>query len=74
MSKYWLATDAVCPYYRDENAVMVRCDGWVPEAVTHLAFATRSEAKNYKQVFCRKDYEHCAIYHALTIAKKTEED
>lgn len=73
MSKYWLASNAACPFYKDESATMVRCDGWVPEAVNHLAFANRDTAKSYKKEFCRGDFKHCAIYHALLDSKKTEE-
>lgn len=73
MSKYWLTSKARCPFYKDENAALVRCDGWVPEAVTHLAFATRDAAKAYKQEFCRGDYEHCAIFVALTAIEDAKE-
>ena len=73
MARYWLASNAMCPYYRDENATMVRCAGWVPDAVHHLAFANRGSAQSYKTEFCKGNYEHCAIYAALSGCDRSKE-
>ena len=65
MSKYYYSAGVMCPYYRGEKSTLVRCDGWKPEAVTHIAFEERTAARAYKLRYCRSGYESCAIFQRL---------
>lgn len=53
--------DTLCPFYRHEDSQVIYCDGVTDESVTHLAFANKTDAKDYKVSHCRKSWERCPI-------------
>lgn len=65
MSKHMVHKDAICPFYRHEDSQVIYCDGVVPDSVIHLAFANKSDAKEYKLMYCRKRYNKCPISNLL---------
>ena len=65
MGKHMVHKDAICPYYRHEDSQVIYCDGIVPDSVIHLAFANKSDAKEYKVKYCRECYNQCPISQLL---------
>ena len=62
MSKHMIDYKAVCPAYRHEDSLVIYCHGIQPGTVVHLAFASKTDEKTYKQDYCRSGYRHCPIY------------
>lgn len=65
MGKHMVHKDAICPFYRHEDTQVIYCDGIVPNSVIHLAFANKTDAKEYKVKYCRKCYNQCPISNLL---------
>ena len=63
--KHYTSVKAICPYYRHEGSQVIYCDGVVYGSVTHLAFASKTDALAYKEKYCRADYPLCNIYKML---------
>lgn len=63
MPKHMVHKNAICPFYRHEDSQVIYCDGIVPDSVIHLAFASRTDARDYKVKYCRcnKGYSECPI-------------
>ena len=66
MSKHWVSVSAVCPYYKHEVSQVIHCYGPVPGSVLHLAFASKTDALEYKRAYCRRGYDLCPIARMLT--------
>ena len=62
-----------CPYYKHEDTQMIYCESFYPRTVLHLAFANKAEAKAYKTVRCRAQWEGCPIVWMLEEAETTDE-
>lgn len=50
-----------CPYYKNDEAQIVRCEGVKDGTALHLAFSTKTELKEYKRCFCRSEWCKCLI-------------
>ena len=61
MGKHMVHKDAICPFYRHEDSQVIYCDGIAKDSVIHLAFANKSDAKEYKLRYCRNCYRNCLI-------------
>lgn len=78
--------DAICPFYRrDEAAETIRngrtvsafrvcCEGIVDRSSIHYVFQRREDYALQASVFCCDHYDHCEIYRMLMAAKYEEED
>ncbi len=64
MKKY-ISVKAVCPYYEHESRQMIDCTGPFRDTVTHITFASASNAYEYKKNYCRADFKKCPIYKML---------
>lgn len=63
--KHYISVKAICPYYKHEGSQVIYCDGIVDASVLHLAFATKTDAKAFKEKHCRADFPSCKIYKML---------
>lgn len=63
--KHMICSKAICPHYKHEDSQVIYCDGLTEESVVHLAFASKTEALDYKKQFCRDDYSSCGICQML---------
>ena len=63
--KHMISNKAICPFYKHEDSQVIYCDGVRDGTVIHLAFANKSDAKDYKNRHCRCDYKGCNIHEML---------
>ena len=70
--KRYVSSRAVCPLYRDESKMMVRCGR--DEAKIHRVFATSTDAAKHKSEMCKGNYKRCKIYRILTEDNNGVED
>lgn len=61
MTKHMISNKARCPFYRHEDAQVIYCDGVQDGSVIHLAFASKTDARNYKHTFCYDKHEYCYV-------------
>ena len=61
MGKHRVCSKVICPYYKHEDSQVIYCDGVTGESVTHVAFASSTQAKDYKCRFCQNDFMNCGI-------------
>lgn len=54
----------LCPYYRKEAAVEIRCDGICGDVTTHL-YSSKAAKHEYKEDFCKAYYWNCPCYRSL---------
>lgn len=73
MSKHYISPKAICPYYRHEDPQMIYCEGVVEGAVTHEAFADKTNALRYKTQYCRDAFKKCVLYRMLKEIYEDEE-
>lgn len=62
MSKHMISSSVKCPYYKHEDSQMIYCEGVQDGSVIHLAFASKTDALDYKKYCCRNNYKNCQIY------------
>lgn len=65
MGKHNYGKNVVCPYYRDEDAQRIRCEGVGPGTVIHLAFSCKENLRDYRKKFCEGCWRECMIAGAL---------
>ena len=63
--KHMISNKAICPCYKHEDSQVIYCDGVQDGSVIHLAFASKTDAKEYKAKYCRNDYKSCEICRML---------
>jgi len=63
--KQYCSPIALCPYYRDESAGAVGCQGVSDQSYLRLSFDNRSAAFGYKRSRCKKSYRLCPVYRML---------
>lgn len=64
MRKYREDSYVVCPFYRSENSMEIRCSGIVGDFTTST-FQTKSEKERFKTDFCcSKCYLGCPVFQA----------
>lgn len=65
-SKYGYVTDdeVLCPYYRLENQIKIKCYGICGSNTIHT-FESIKEKQGYKEEFCIGLYWNCPCYIAL---------
>lgn len=54
-----------CPYYKNDEPQIIRCEGVENGTALHLAFSTRTQHKEYKKQFCRSCWGKCMIARML---------
>ena len=54
-----------CPYYKNDERQIIRCEGVENGTALHLAFSTRTQHKEYKKQFCRSCWGKCMIARML---------
>lgn len=53
-----------CPYYKCESQCVIYCEGVETNCCIHLAFATKTQRKEYEKNFCMGRWEKCMIAEA----------
>lgn len=61
MGKHTVSKRAVCPFYKHEDPQVIYCNGIQPGSVIHLAFSSKTDAKEYKTSRCHSDWCSCEI-------------
>lgn len=61
-----------CPFYKNDEPQIIRCEGVEDGTALHLAFANRTQHKEYKKLYCRRDWCSCKI--ATMLNRKWECD
>ena len=58
--------DVVCPYYKKESGIDIKCEGCCGSSVTTTVnFLTKQEKQDYKYDFCKGLYQSCALFQLL---------
>ena len=55
----------LCPFYREENAQSVICEGPNRFSKVHLCFTPPSKKKEFKRQYCMAHYRECELARAL---------
>lgn len=60
-----ICNKVLCPHYKHEDSQVIYCEGVQDGITTHLAFASKTVALDYKKAYCRKDYKNCEVCRML---------
>ena len=71
--KHMINKNSVCPFYKHEDAQVIYCYGVQEGSVIHLAFASKTDAKSYKERHCRNNFKVCLIAKMLDEEERTNE-
>lgn len=69
----YFSSDILCPFYHDDDAQKIKCEGVVDGNTIHVTFGSSTKARQYKRDYCCKEYKECRIAKML-YAKYAEED
>ena len=59
--------DVICPFYRAENDLSIKCEGVIDGTVVLSKFKNRFLLERYERLFCTTyDYRRCALGRCLT--------
>lgn len=72
MSKRYVSGEVDCPFYRSEDAQKLYCEGIGDGTALHLAFASQTEKRAYKDSYCCREFGDCRI--ADMLYSKYEEE
>ena len=50
-----------CPYYKCESQCVIYCEGVEQNSCIHVAFATKTQRKDYEKQFCQGRWGKCMI-------------
>ena len=53
---------ARCPFFRGEDPQKIYCEGVQKGTAIHLAFASRTEKKQYGERYCNKCFTACRVF------------
>lgn len=72
--KHYESKAVVCPFYHQEQATKIHCDGVCQGNTVQISFITQEVKNKFRKDFCLniKAYTKCPIYQA--IAKQWEDD
>ena len=65
MSKHAFGKDVVCPYYKYEGQQMIYCEGVEENTALHLAFASKTDMRDYRKAKCERCWKGCMIAQML---------
>ena len=51
-----------CPFFHAEESQKIYCEGVCAGTSIHLAFASKTEKKDYSGAYCNKHYKACRVY------------
>lgn len=54
MGKRYVSPIVVCPYYKSQAGNLIYCEGPVPNASIHLAFASPREREEFQDKACKR--------------------
>lgn len=63
MGKHTISSKARCYCYRSEGPQIVYCG--INITTVHRVFDRKSDAKEFKERYCRSNYEDCPIFRML---------
>jgi hypothetical protein len=65
--KYYSSTVIVCPFYHQETALRIHCDGINSHSSTQVSFDERLHKDIHERKFCKDIHNHpsCPIYKAI---------
>ena len=65
MGKHSFGKYVVCPYYKYEAPQMIYCEGVDEETALHLAFASKTQLREYRKEKCEGRWCACLIAQML---------
>lgn len=64
--KRYVSKYAICPFYHNEDALVIYCEGVTDDTVIHLAFSKKEDKQEYKKALCcTPHYEKCLLANML---------
>lgn len=72
--KHYVSTEAVCPFYTQEQPLKIHCEGISAGSSIQVSFVNEGKKRIHRKLFCTRTshYEKCPLYEA--IAKQYQED
>ena len=65
MGKYYYASHVLCPYYKGESQMKIRCVGILPKTVQHQAYANKTDMREQRETYCKGCHNKCLIAQTL---------
>lgn len=60
--KRYVSKYAICPFYHNEDTLVIYCEGVTDDTVIHLAFSKKEDKQEYKKVLCcTPQYGKCLL-------------
>ena len=64
--KRYVSKYAICPFYHNEDALIIYCEGVTDDTVIHLAFSKKEDKQEYKKALCcTPHYGKCLLANML---------
>ena len=74
--KHYVSNAIMCPFYKQEQATKIHCDGVCRHNTVQLSFDDEDYKKYFRKIYCMniKGYYLCPIYLAIYQQYKEEGD
>lgn len=60
--KRYVSNYVLCPFYHNEDPLIIYCEGVEEGTVLHIAFLEKTRKQEYKKKFCCSDkYKKCRL-------------
>lgn len=60
----YVSKEIVCPFYKQEEGLKLRCEGFSKYCSLQISFVSRQDLKDHENTFCKsiRKYPECPIY------------
>lgn len=74
--KHYQSSVIVCPFYNQETALKIYCDGINTHCSTQVSFVEKLHKESHEKQFCKElhKYNSCPIYQAINKQYEENED
>ena len=65
MATTYKDVDVICPFFREQAAKYISCEGLTEDSIIKLWFRVQKSKELHSDVFCEGKYKNCEIYRML---------
>ena len=60
----YISKEVVCPFYKQEEALKIKCEGFCKSCSIQTSFTKRELLQMHKETYCNKikGYQRCPLY------------
>lgn len=61
----WEGAEVGCPFYRENQAVAIKCEGPMDGSGVTISFLTKERRKAAMAAYCKRNWKQCPMFQAV---------